>query len=144
MSVLYASLSPAERPSFLSDRARATETTSSARRRAVPTTVSATASSRLDQALERVVPRVAPHGALATHQGIRRKLLKTHPLPDAFPPAPASWAGRYAKMARDDDLAWPTIDILEEVVRAFLDPVLARRALPCSPFLFLFDVYRFG
>ncbi|HVJ88262.1 MAG TPA: hypothetical protein VM580_00560 [Labilithrix sp.] len=47
-------------------------------------------------------------------------------------------------MARDDDLAWPTIDILEEVVRAFLDPVLARRALPCSPFLFLFDVYRFG
>lgn len=50
---------------------------------------------------------------------------KTHPLPVVLPPPPASWATRYGKIASDDDLAWPTIAKLEDVVRGFLDPVLA-------------------
>ena len=50
---------------------------------------------------------------------------KTHPLPAAVPSPPASWGSRYAKIARDDELAWPNIDELVAVVRRFLDPILA-------------------
>lgn len=58
---------------------------------------------------------------------------KTHALPAAFPPPPASWTLRYAKIAADDDLAWPTIDVLADAVRTFLDPILAGEAGSWQP-----------
>lgn len=74
-----------------------------------------------------LLAQVGPLEAAALRKAIDATFAfrKTHPLPHAFPPPPASWADRYAKIARGDDLAWPTIDVLEEAVRAFLDPVLA-------------------
>jgi predicted nucleotidyltransferase component of viral defense system len=50
---------------------------------------------------------------------------KTHPLPDKLPDPPASWATPYATMAREDQLAWPTLDAVTNAARTFLDPVLA-------------------
>ena len=50
---------------------------------------------------------------------------KTHALPAALPSPPASWASRYAKIARDDELTWRGLDQLIAVVRGFVDPVLA-------------------
>lgn len=50
---------------------------------------------------------------------------KSHALPTTFPSPPPSWASRYAKIAREDNLAWPTLDVVESAARAFLDPVLA-------------------
>jgi hypothetical protein len=50
---------------------------------------------------------------------------KTHPLPDKLPDPPASWATPYAAMAREDQLAWPTLDAVTSAARTFLDPVLA-------------------
>lgn len=50
---------------------------------------------------------------------------KTHELPASLPPPPSSWASRYERMAKDDELAWPTLPKIEEAARAFLDPVLA-------------------
>ena len=58
---------------------------------------------------------------------------KTHPLPAALPSPPASWAMRYAKMARDDELLWPRIEELVTVVRGFLDPVLAGESGSWNP-----------
>jgi len=58
---------------------------------------------------------------------------KTHPLPAALPSPPASWAARYAKIASDDELAWQTLENLEETVRRFLDPVLAGEDGTWSP-----------
>ena len=49
---------------------------------------------------------------------------KTHALPPALPSPPASWASRYATIARDDELIWRSIDELVTVVRGFIDPVL--------------------
>ena len=49
---------------------------------------------------------------------------KTHALPTALPSPPASWASRYAKIAREDELIWRSIDELVTVVRGFIDPVL--------------------
>lgn len=51
----------------------------------------------------------------------------THQLPSAVPNPPASWAAPYARMAREDQLKWTTIDELLEAVRAFIDPILAGR-----------------
>ncbi len=50
---------------------------------------------------------------------------KTHGLPTTLPtPAPA-WAAPYAAMAREDQLAWPTLVDVTAAARAFLDPILA-------------------
>jgi hypothetical protein len=50
---------------------------------------------------------------------------KTHGLPASLPaPAPA-WAAPYAAMAREDQLAWPTLTDVTAAAKAFLDPVLA-------------------
>lgn len=50
---------------------------------------------------------------------------KTHGLPEALPtPAPA-WAAPYAAMAREDQLAWPTLVDVTAAAQAFLDPILA-------------------
>jgi Nucleotidyl transferase AbiEii toxin, Type IV TA system len=59
--------------------------------------------------------------ALEQTFGFRR----THGLPRTLPaPAPA-WAAPYAAMAREDQLAWPTLADVTEAARAFLTPVLA-------------------
>jgi Nucleotidyl transferase AbiEii toxin, Type IV TA system len=50
---------------------------------------------------------------------------RTHGLPGTLPaPAPA-WAGPYAAMAREDQLAWPTLADVTAAAQVFLDPVLA-------------------
>lgn len=50
---------------------------------------------------------------------------KTHPLPTSVPAPPPAWANPYAAMAREDQLAWPSLEAVNGAVRAFLDPVLA-------------------
>jgi len=50
---------------------------------------------------------------------------KTHALPTAVPAPLTAWQAPYAAMAREDQLAWPTLDAVTQSARAFLDPVLA-------------------
>jgi hypothetical protein len=50
---------------------------------------------------------------------------KTHALPTAVPAPLPAWATPYAAMARDDQLAWSTLEDVTRAARAFLDPVLA-------------------
>lgn len=50
---------------------------------------------------------------------------KTHPLPTTVPAPPPAWANPYTAMAREDQLAWPTLDDVINAVQLFLDPVLA-------------------
>jgi hypothetical protein len=49
----------------------------------------------------------------------------THPLPQALPDPPTSWSTSYQAMARENELAWPTLGELTTVVSTFLNPVLA-------------------
>jgi hypothetical protein len=49
---------------------------------------------------------------------------KTHPLPANVPDPLPAWASPYAAMAREDQLAWPTLVDVASAARAFLDPVL--------------------
>ncbi len=49
----------------------------------------------------------------------------THPLPQALPDPPTSWSTPYQAMARENELAWPTLDQLTTVVAGFLNPLLA-------------------
>ncbi|MEE9384006.1 MAG: nucleotidyl transferase AbiEii/AbiGii toxin family protein [Nannocystaceae bacterium] len=73
---------------------------------------------------------------LATAQAIRATRLSdalkqtfafrnTHSLPATFPEPPSTWAMPYIAMAREDQLAWPTLDEVVNAAKAFLDPVLA-------------------
>lgn len=73
---------------------------------------------------------------LATAQPIDAKRLRaaldqtftfrnTHALPANMPPPLAAWTMPYAAMARDDQLAWPTLDQVTTAAQTFLDPVLA-------------------
>jgi len=73
---------------------------------------------------------------LATAQAINAKHLraaleqtfafrKTHALPAALPAPPPMWTTPYAAMARENQLAWPTLDDVAKAPQAFLDPVLA-------------------
>lgn len=48
----------------------------------------------------------------------------THAVPKVLPEPPPAWAPVYERMAREDGLAWPTLESLYATVRAFLDPVL--------------------
>jgi hypothetical protein len=48
----------------------------------------------------------------------------THDLPLQLPGPPMAWASAYAALARNDQLAWPTIEDVMLATRAFLDPVL--------------------
>jgi hypothetical protein len=50
---------------------------------------------------------------------------KTQALPAKLPEPIAAWATPYAAMARENELAWPTLDTVTEAARAFIDPVLA-------------------
>jgi hypothetical protein len=49
----------------------------------------------------------------------------THALPVALPAPIEAWRLPYAAMAREDQLAWPTLDDVAQAARAFLNPVLA-------------------
>jgi len=73
---------------------------------------------------------------LATAQAIDAKRLraaleqtfafrKTHPIPVVLPAPLSAWATPYAAMAREDQLAWPTLDDVTTAAKAFLDPALA-------------------
>jgi hypothetical protein len=50
---------------------------------------------------------------------------KTHSLPAIMPEPLPAWITPYAAMAREDQLAWPTLGEVTKAARAFLDPVLA-------------------
>jgi hypothetical protein len=50
---------------------------------------------------------------------------KTHALPAMLPDPLPAWLTPYAAMAREDQLAWPTLDAVTKAAKAFLDPVLA-------------------
>ena len=50
---------------------------------------------------------------------------KTHALPAAVPAPMVAWTAPYAAMAREDLLAWRTLDDVTAAVQSFLDPVLA-------------------
>ena len=49
----------------------------------------------------------------------------THPLPTALPDPPSSWSVPYQQMARENELAWPTLEQVTAVAATFLNPVLA-------------------
>jgi Nucleotidyl transferase AbiEii toxin, Type IV TA system len=50
---------------------------------------------------------------------------KTHALPASVPAALEAWRTPYEVMAREDQLAWATLDDVTNAAQAFLDPVLA-------------------
>jgi hypothetical protein len=73
---------------------------------------------------------------LATVQAIEAKRLRaaleqtftfrnTHRLPAVLPEPLLAWGTPYAAMAREDQLAWPTLYEVTNAAKAFLDPVLA-------------------
>jgi hypothetical protein len=73
---------------------------------------------------------------LATAQPLDAKILRealeltftfreTHALPARVPEPLAAWKTPYAAMARDDQLAWLTLDEVTKAAQSFLDPVLA-------------------
>lgn len=73
---------------------------------------------------------------LATAQSIEAKRLraaleqtftfrKTHSLPVMLPDPLPAWVTPYAAMAREDQLAWATLEDVTKAAKAFLDPVLA-------------------
>jgi hypothetical protein len=49
----------------------------------------------------------------------------THAIPPMVPDPPAFWDAPYRQMAKENGLPWPTLVDLLQVVRAFMDPVLA-------------------
>jgi hypothetical protein len=78
---------------------------------------------------------------LASHGSLRSKSLRaaleqtftfrdTHPLPASFPEPLAAWAVPYAAMAKEDELAWPTLPDVTRAAREFLEPVLHGGAGP--------------
>jgi hypothetical protein len=50
---------------------------------------------------------------------------KTHALPANVPAPLGAWTTPYAAMAREDQLAWLTLDEVTKAAQTFLDPVLA-------------------
>ena len=49
----------------------------------------------------------------------------THPVPPVLPAPPASWSNSYQQMARENELAWPTLQELTIAVATFMNPILA-------------------
>jgi len=49
----------------------------------------------------------------------------THPLPSSLPDPPPNWLTPYVEMARENALAWTTLDQVATAARTFLNPVLA-------------------
>jgi len=52
----------------------------------------------------------------------------THAAPSSVPDPPASWATPYRELARENELAWTTLEDLTVAVGAFLNPVLAGKS----------------
>jgi Nucleotidyl transferase AbiEii toxin, Type IV TA system len=50
---------------------------------------------------------------------------RTHPLPTRLPEPLPAWTTPYATMARENQLAWPTLSDVIAAAQQFLDPVLA-------------------
>ncbi|MCB9654881.1 MAG: nucleotidyl transferase AbiEii/AbiGii toxin family protein [Deltaproteobacteria bacterium] len=50
---------------------------------------------------------------------------KTHALPANVPEPLIAWSAPYLAMAREDQLAWPTLDEVTKAAQSFLNPVLA-------------------
>jgi hypothetical protein len=48
----------------------------------------------------------------------------THELPPSVPAPLDAWTAPYAAMAREDQLAWPTLDEVTKAAKEFLEPVL--------------------
>lgn len=63
----------------------------------------------------------------------------THAVPASLPPLPADWAGKYAKIAREIGLPWPSFAVAELALRQFLDPVLAGESGTWEP-----EAWRWG
>lgn len=78
------------------------------------------------QALEQ---RLRASAATSAEFPRRRQLLvfvrSTHALPRQVPAPAEAWRTPYGAMAREDELAWATLDDVTAAARAFLDPVLA-------------------
>lgn len=51
---------------------------------------------------------------------------KTHPLPTSLPAPSEAWQTPYAAMAREDQLAWPTLEAVTKAAQAFMDSVLEK------------------
>lgn len=49
---------------------------------------------------------------------------KTHPLPASVPIPIEAWRAPYSAVAREDGLAWATLEEVTAAVAAFLDPLL--------------------
>jgi hypothetical protein len=49
----------------------------------------------------------------------------SHPMPSSLPNPPARWAIGYARMTRENNLPWPTLDDVFHHASSFLNPVLA-------------------
>lgn len=49
---------------------------------------------------------------------------KTHPVPERLPAPPGTWVPIYQRMATEDLLPWVSLDVLEQAVREFVDPLL--------------------
>ena len=49
----------------------------------------------------------------------------THAVPLSVPDPPASWSTPYRQLARENELAWTTLEELTTAVAAFINPVLA-------------------
>jgi len=49
----------------------------------------------------------------------------THAVPSSVPDPPASWSTPYQELARENELAWTTLEELATAVAAFINPVLA-------------------
>lgn len=63
----------------------------------------------------------------------------THPLPSSVPIPSATWSKPYTEMARENELAWPTLEELIAAVEAFLNPVLAGRGGVWQPTAWSWD-----
>jgi hypothetical protein len=50
---------------------------------------------------------------------------RTHAVPSSVTDPPTSWSSPYRELARENDLAWTTLEELTVAVGAFLNPVLA-------------------
>jgi hypothetical protein len=49
----------------------------------------------------------------------------THAVPSSLPDPPPSWSTPYEQLARENELAWMTLEELTTAVAAFINPVLA-------------------
>jgi hypothetical protein len=64
----------------------------------------------------------------------------THPLPPFLPDPPRLWSAPYREMARENELAWATIEQLTTAVTEFLNPVLAGRHGTWHPDKWIWDL----